>query len=139
MVRIVFSEKVARSLIDGLGPLPYFGLVAALILVVPGVLAWLVLAPLIRGNRGPLYGLAVGFAVGVWASLCDLCVPYVGLYANLPGAILALAAAGPGADDTGVGQLCIHGTNLVLWPFFGWLLFRYRAARGRRAHAKIST
>jgi hypothetical protein len=134
-VRIVFSETVAQFLIDRIGLVPYLAFAAAVMLVVPVGLAWLVLAPLVGGTRGPWYGLALGFAVAVWASLCDLCVPYAGLYPNLPGAILALAVAGSGADATWVGQLCIHATNLILWPSLGWLVFRLRRAGNGRALA----
>jgi hypothetical protein len=119
----MFSETISRFLTH-LGEAAYFGLVAVLLLAVPIVLVWLVAAPLIRERDcGSRYGLVAGLAVASWASLCELCLPYIGLYPNLPGAALALVV---GANAPWVGELCIHGTNAVLWPLLGWFGFRFR-------------
>ena len=131
----MFSETVARLLIHNLGKGVYFGFVAALFLAVPLVLIWLVIAPLVREREcGAGYGLVVGFAVAIWASLCELCVPYIGLYPNLPGCALLLLIE---PADPRVAEFCIHGTNAVLWPVLGWLGFRFRQKlRPKRAHIK---
>jgi hypothetical protein len=127
----VFSETVARFLIDRLGSVAYFALAAALLLVVPAALAWLVVVNLVRSTRGPMYGIAVGLVIAVWVSLCDLSIPYCGIYPNLLGALLGWGFAGPGADGTVVGQICIYGANLIVWPLFGWLAFRHGSRKNR--------
>ena len=120
----MFSETISRFLIHHVGHAAYFGLVAVLLLAAPIVLVWLVIAPLMHEREcGPRYGLVAGFAVAIWASLCQICVPYIGLYPNLPGAALALLV---GADAPCVAEFCIHGTNAVLWPLLGWFGFRFR-------------
>ena len=126
----MFSETISRFLIRYAGHSVYFGITVTLLLATPLALLWLVIGPLISGRRrGSRYGLGVGVAVAIWASLCGLCVPYIGVYPNLIGGALGLLAAGRGADDTLVGQLCIHGTNAALWPLLGWLVFRSRQTR----------
>ena len=120
----MFSESVSQFLINHTGQAAYFGLVAALLLVAPIVLVWLVSAPLIREREcGSRYGLVAGLAVAIWESLCELCIPYIGLYPNLPGASLALLI---GANADWSAEVCIHGTNAVVWPLLGWLGFRFR-------------
>jgi hypothetical protein len=128
----MFSEPIADALIDCFGELPYFAFVLFLMGAVPVAIGFLALIPLVNGTRGPSYGVAMGFAVALWASLCALCVPWCGLYPNLPGSVVALAAAGDGGAGTWLGQVCIHGTNLVLWPILGWVAFRGRQAEIRR-------
>ena len=120
----MFSETISRFLIDYIGQAAYFGFVVVLLFAAPLMLIWLVIAPLIHEReRGSRYGLVAGFAVAIWASLCELCVPYIGLYPNLPGTALALLV---GANAPWVAEFCIHGTNAVLWPLLGWLGFRFR-------------
>jgi hypothetical protein len=129
----VFTETITRFLIHHIGQAAYFGFVGALLLAAPLALFWMAVTPLINGRtRGARYGLAVGIAVAIWASLCYLCVPYIGLYPNLPGAAFCLLV---GADDPWIGELCIHGTNVVLWPVLGWLGFGFRQAANNRSLA----
>lgn len=120
----MFSETISQFLIDHIGQAAYFGFVVVLLFAAPLILIWLVIAPLIHERkRGSGYGLVAGFAVAIWASLCELCVPYIGLYPNLSGAALTLLV---GAKAPWVMEFCIHGTNVVLWPLLGWLGFRFR-------------
>ncbi len=120
----MFSETISRFLIYHIGQAAYFGFVVVLLFAAPLMLIWLVNAPLIHDREcGSRYGLGAGFAVAIWASLCELCVPYIGLYPNLPGAALALLV---GAETPWVAEFCVHGTNAVLWPLSGWLGFRFR-------------
>ena len=120
----MFSETISRFLIDYIGQPAYFGFVVALLFAAPVILIWLVIAPLIHEREsGCRYSLVAGFAVAIWASLCELGVPYIGLYPNLPGAALAQLV---GAKAPWVAEFCIHATNAVLWPLLALLGFRFR-------------
>ena len=128
----MFTETISRFLIDYIGWAVYFGFVVVLLFAVPLMLIWLVIEPLLyERERASRYGLVAGLAVAIWASLCELCVPYIGIYPNLPGAALALLV---GAKAPWVAEFCIHGTNAVLWPLLGWLGFRFRH-KLRMSHA----
>jgi hypothetical protein len=90
------------------------------------------LVRVVRGRCGGRFGLKLGFSFGLWASLCELCIPYLGMYPNIPGALLGFAIGlGQGAEGTWAGQLCIHGFNVSVWPFLGWLLFRAQRVEER--------
>jgi hypothetical protein len=80
-------------------------------------------------KRGSGFGLLLGFAVGVWASLCWIVVRYAGVYPNLPGAICGWLAYGVGTWEQ---ELTVHVTNVIMWPVLGWLCFR-KASRGMKA------
>lgn len=120
----MLSETISRFLSNHIGQSAYFGFVVALLFGAPFVLVWLVFAPLIRNKEvGSRYGLVAGLTVAIWASLCELCVPYIGIYPNLPGAALALLV---GARNPWVAEFFVHATNMVLWPALGWFAFRFR-------------
>ena len=91
--------------------------------LMPGVpLALLIGLLICREKRyGPRFGIQFGFAVAAWASLCWLVVPYCGVYPNLPGAMIGGALFGLG---TWGQEICLHVTNLLLFPLVGRLLFR---------------
>ena len=67
----MFSETIARFLIDHVGRTIYFGFVAVLLLGVPVAIASAGLISFARGTGGQVFGLILGLAVGAWASLCD--------------------------------------------------------------------
>jgi hypothetical protein len=121
----MFSENIAHLLIDTFGKGPYFLFAFWLLLGGPGAILGVALYGGFRKRRGPWFGLKIGFSVALWASLCEVCIPYLGMYPNIPGAILGLVAgAGAGGEATWLGQLCIHGFNMTVWPACGWLLFQ---------------
>ena len=68
------------------------------------------------------FGLSLGLALGVGASLCLLTIPYLGLYPNIPWVILLLLTPWP-VDDWR-GEVFIHAMNLLAWPAIGWLVFK---------------
>jgi hypothetical protein len=115
----MFTETAAETLnrLLGVGYLIIaFGLMGAVPL---GLLALLSVG-LSRGY-GPRFGLCLGLTVAVWASLCWVVVPYCGGYPNIPGVVIGGAAFGVG---TWGQETSVHATNLLLWPFAGWALFR---------------
>jgi hypothetical protein len=88
--------------------------------VVPlGVLVLFIVG--LNRRYGVRFGLLFGIVVAVWGSLCWLVVPYCGGYPNLPGALIGGGAFGTG---TWGQEITVHITNVVVWPSFGWLLFR---------------
>jgi hypothetical protein len=115
----MFAEKVADTLnrLLGVGYLIIaFGLMGA----VPLVLLVLLQIGLSKGC-GPRFGVSVGITVAVWASLCWIVVPYCGGYPNIPGMVIGAVACGVG---TWGQEISVHVTNLLLWPFLGWALFK---------------
>jgi hypothetical protein len=127
----MFSESIAHLLIDRLGLGFYFGFSALLLLGPLAVIPWAAIAGLASSRRGRWFGLKIGFCIGFWASLCEVCISYLGMYPNIPGALLGLAIGlGPGAEGTWAGRLCIHGFNLIVWPSFIWFLFRFSGHQG---------
>ena len=117
----MFSERIANHLTAYMGATAYVIASFVLLCVPPLLLSTLAL----RAPRpAPARGVAIGIGFAVWASLCDLCVPYLGLYPNLPGALVGSVFTGSGTDGTAIGQACIHTSNLVLWPLTGWLILR---------------
>jgi hypothetical protein len=128
----MLTNAVGEFLVEHLGLGPYFVLAAMLQLLVPMLLVAAIAVPWSRGTRGTGYGLLAGFAFALWASLCYLVVPWVGLYPNLPGVCLAAVVDGVGEEATWVGELCVHLVNFVLWPLLGWVLFRLPRPVSRR-------
>jgi hypothetical protein len=127
----MLSESIAPLLVDRLGIGFYFGFSALLLLGPLAVIPWVALAGLVSARRGRWFGLKFGFCIGFWASLCEVCIPYLGMYPNIPGALLGLAIGlGRGAEGTWAGQLIIHGFNVVIWPLFIWFLFRFSGHHG---------
>lgn len=121
----MFSETISHFISEHFGKGVYIVFSACLLLGAPLAMLVTTGAALIRHGRETRFGWQIGFCVGIWASLCELCIPYLGMYPNIPGALLGLAMGlGQGAEDTWKGQLCIHGFNLIAWPFLGWALFR---------------
>jgi hypothetical protein len=122
----MFSETIARSLIATFGKGTYFLFAFWLLVGAPLVILIAALVGAFWRRRGNWFGLKIGFSVALWASLCEICIPYLGMYPNIPGAILGLlAGAGAGGEATWIGQACIHGFNMTVWPVSTWLLFRF--------------
>lgn len=127
----MFSVTIAHFLRDTFGMGAYFLLTIWLLFGAPVFLLATAFVVPIRGRRGKWFGLKIGFSFGFWASLCELCIPYLGMYPNIPGALLGFAiGVGSGGEGTWAGQLCIHGFNMVVWPLSGWLLFRFLGHHG---------
>ncbi len=121
----MFTETVAGALNRSFGVgylIIAFGLMGAVPL---GLLGLFIIG--LRRSHGPRFGLFLGITVAVWGSLCWVVVPYCGGYPNVPGMMIGAAFFGVG----GLGQeICVHVTNLTLWPFLGWLLFRGSSREG---------
>lgn len=108
----MFSDPIANHLYLRLGNL-YLVLALVWLTVVPAAL----LAVLVFLSRRPRPSVAVrivlGLAIGLWASECWLCIPYVGVYPNLPARLLGLLLFG----HSTIGQeVVIHAVNATLWP-----------------------
>jgi hypothetical protein len=115
----MFTETVAEALNRSLG-VGYLIIAFGLMGAVPLGLLILSIVGLQR-RYGSRFGLLVGIAVAVWASLCWIIVPYCGGYPDLPGMVLGGVCFGVG---TWGQEISVHATNLILWPLLGWLLFR---------------
>jgi hypothetical protein len=126
----VFCEDVANWLMRTIGTTPYLVFAFALGLLVPVLLGAAFIYLLISGWRSPRYGLLLGLAVAVWASLCWLVVPYCGAYPCLPGLIATMLVFDASPIDTLPEELFIHAVNFALWPAAGWLWFRAIAVAG---------
>jgi len=114
----MLTETVAEALNRLLGA-GYLVIAFGLMGAAPLGLLFLFLFGL-RAGRGSSFGLLAGITVAVWASLCWIVVPYCGCYPNIPGAAIGGVAFGVG---TWGQEICIHLTNLTLWPLLGWLPF----------------
>ena len=118
----MLTETIANWLCTVLGRDGYSVVAFGLMPGVPvGLLGLFVIAQ--KKGYGQRFGILLGLAVGVWASLCWLAVPYCGAYPNLPGAMLGWALFGL---ETWGQEICLHVTNLILYPFIGWRLLRTR-------------
>ena len=115
----MFNERVADTLNQWLG-VGYVIICFGLMGVVPFGLLALFIIGILKGY-GPRFGLLLGITVAVWACLCWIVVPYCGGYPNLPGMMIGAAAFGVG---TWGQEISVHVTNLFLWPYFGWALFK---------------
>jgi hypothetical protein len=130
----MFNGTVADMMVRSLGVgylVIAFGLMGAVLLCLDA----LFLIGLWKGY-GPRFGFFLGIAIAVWGSLCWFMVPWCGVYPNLPGAVIGFAVFG---RETWGEEISLHVTNLLLWPFSGWALFR-AVARGRskRPHQDAS-
>src|SRR2546430_1244441 len=122
----MFSEPVANFLCEHVGKTFYFVFAIALLCLPPIALFGSAIAFWAVG-RSRAQGVLIGLGFAVWASLCDLCVPYLGTYPNLPGYILWSAFINPDREGTPLGLVCVHATNFVLWPGLGWVAFWWRS------------
>jgi hypothetical protein len=108
----VYSDAIAEHLSARLGGW-FVPLAFAWLLIVPAALfaaaAWWWRRP--HAPAAPI--LLLGVAVGAWASAAWLCIPYCGVYPNLPGAALGALAFGVG---TAGQEAAVHVTNFILWP-----------------------
>ena len=121
----MFTESIANWLDTLLGD----GYLVIAYGLMPGVpLVGLIIVVVIahKNGYGQRFGLQLGFAVAVWASLCWIVVPWCGGYPNLPGLLIGWVLFG---KETWGQEISIHVTNLILYPFIGWLLFRVGSRR----------
>lgn len=121
MVEVIelFSESIANSLCDALGRPVYIGIAFGLMGGAPLCLLALFFLGVAQ-RYGARFGLLLGFMGAAWGSTCWLVVPYLGGYPNLPGLLIGAAF---GVGERGQ-EITVQITNLLLWPLFGWLLFR---------------
>ena len=119
----MFSEDVANFLIQHLGTIPYLVPAFGLFLVVPILILLALTYFLVKSRREGFDGVLFGFAIGAWASICWLVVPYCGAYPCLPGLLATMVVFQAPPVDTLPEELLVHAVNFVLWPAAGWLLF----------------
>ena len=117
----MLTESIATWLCTIFGREGYNVLALGLMACAPGLLVLFVIAQ--KKGYGRRFGLLLGFAVAVWASLCWLVVPYLGGYPNLPGLLVGWALFGL---ETWGQEITLHVTNFILFPFIGWRLLRTR-------------
>ena len=125
----MYGKHVGEFLSRRLGPA--YGLLA---------LAWLSIVPIglaaaavwlwSRNSRSAVAGLLVGLVVAAWASAAWVGIPYLGVYPNLPGALLAAPLFEPGTPGQ---EGVVHLFNFTLWPIVGTDVFRARRTRARAA------
>ncbi len=118
----MLTESIAHGLHDWLGA-GYVLIAVLLMTIVPFSFILLYVLARFRGLGSLRYGLAGGIAVGVWASLCWLCIPWCGCYPNIVGAIIGGKVFGIG---TWGWEVTVHASNLLLWPALGMFMLRRR-------------
>jgi len=135
----MFSGTFAENLIKDSGMAIYLLVSLSLLVVVPAVILFLVILLVINQKRRSRYGLGIGLGIATWARLCYVCVPYLGFYPNLIGALIGILLLGPGALNSWEGELCVHITNFLLWPLLGWIAFGLWQASHKYSVARKQT
>ena len=120
----MIRDEIANSIFLSLGPLAYWVLAFSLAFGLPLLLILACVHLVINGRRKPRWGIALGFGIGVWASLSWLVAPFCGAYLNLPWVMLYWVLLEPDLElRTWRSELFIHAMNLTVWPLLGWLAF----------------
>lgn len=86
-----------------------------------------------RHTLGHVFGIVVGISFGLWATTLLLTLPYIGVYPNIPSAIVGTLLS-RGSNKDAAFYLSAFVTNMVMWPIVGWLIFG-----GRNSEKESST
>jgi len=117
----MFSERIANYVMQYVGLAGFLALSLALVIIFPLGIVAATAALASRTPRPIWYGLAMGFLVATWCSLCWLTIPYCGAYMNVPGIVTQSVLE---VDSQVIEQeLCVHITNFIFWPLLGCLVF----------------
>ena len=108
----------------------YIWVIVVLFAVAPLMLVALSLwLSLKRPRATSAMGIALGFAVAIWASACWLSGGYFGVYPNLLPALLLVIPFG-GSMEPRWKDSSVVALNFLIWPAAGWL-FCHVARTGR--------
>jgi hypothetical protein len=108
----------------------YIWVIVILFAVAPLMLfASLLWLSLKRPRATRAMGMALAFAVAIWASACWLLGGYFGVYPNLLPALLLVIPFG-GSMEPWLKDSSVVALNFLIWPAAGWL-FCHIASTGR--------